>query len=231
MIIRAAERSLRTRFGDWREILYYRGQREIIALVFGEVSGKDKILCRVHSSCLSAHVLNSTECDCREQMEIAQRYIADNGSGLVIILDQDGKGNGHLALMLAARMASGESISQEEAYCRLGFESDARHYAEAAEVLVELGVLSIELLTNNPDKELQLRKAGISVVGTRQVALDLQLFPQLRQYYDEKAKLGHNVGTRSTNLSANRAAAVSDLAGVFDCNDSAGAGLMPSAPV
>jgi len=129
-------------------------------------------------------------------MEIAQRYIAENGCGLVIVLDQDGKGNGHLALMLAARMASEKSISQEEAYWRLGFKPDARDYAEAAEVLAELGVSSIELLTNNPDKEHRLRNSGISVVGTRQVALDLQSFPQLRRYYDEKAKQGHNVGVR-----------------------------------
>lgn len=193
VIQRQAERSLRTRFGDWREILYYRGQREIIALIFGEVSIRENIPCRVHSSCMSAHVLNSVECDCREQMEIAQRYIRDSGRGLVIILDQDGKGNGHRALMLAARMATEQSISQEAAYSRLGFRSDARDYAEAAEVLTDLEVSSIELLTNNPDKEAQLRKAGISVASTRQVALDLQSFPQLRQYYNEKAKLGHNV--------------------------------------
>ena len=193
MIIRMAERSLRTRSGDWQEILYYRGQREIIALVHGEVRGKAKVPCRVHSSCLSAHVLDSVECDCREQMAISQRYIADTGYGLIILLDQDGKGNGHLALMLSARMASEKSISQDEAYRQLGFEPDARNYVEAVEVLTELGVSSIELLTNNPDKEQLLRKAGISVVGTKQVALDLQSFPQLRQYYDEKAKLGHNV--------------------------------------
>jgi len=126
-------------------------------------------------------------------MAISQRYIADTGYGLIILLDQDGKGNGHLALMLSARMASEKSISQDEAYRQLGFEPDARNYVEAVEVLTELGVSSIELLTNNPDKEQLLRKAGISVVGTKQVALDLQSFPQLRQYYDEKAKLGHNV--------------------------------------
>ena len=90
-------------------------------------------------------------------------------------------------------MATENSISQETAYRQLGFKSDARDYAEAAEVLTDLEVSSIELLTNNPDKESQLRKAGISVASTRQVVLDLQSFPQLQQYYDEKAKLGHNV--------------------------------------
>ena len=199
---RAAERRLHTRFGDWREILYRRGRREIMVLIFGDVHGREQVPCRVHSMCLSAHVLNSAECDCREQMEIAQRYISDNGFGLVIVLDQEGKGNGHQALILAARKATEESITQDKAYRLLGFDPDARDYAEAVEVLVELKVSSIELLTNNPDKEAQLRKAGIPVAGTRQVALDLQLFPKLRRYYDEKAKLGHNVYVHSTPVSS-----------------------------
>jgi 3,4-dihydroxy 2-butanone 4-phosphate synthase/GTP cyclohydrolase II len=134
-------------------------------------------------------------------MEIAQHYIADNGCGLVIILDQEGKAHGHRALMLAARMSSDQGISQDEAYRLLGFRPpDARDYTEAAEVLTDLGVSSIELLTNNPDKECQLRKAGVSVASTTQVALDLKSYPQLKRYYDEKAKLGHNIYPRSTNL-------------------------------
>ena len=179
-------------------MLYQQGDHEIVALVYGEVRGKDNVFCRVHSSCLSAHVLNSVECDCREQMEISQQYIVANGCGLVIVLDQDGKGNGHGALMLAARLASEESISQEEAYRRLGFEPDARDYTEAAEVLMALGVSSIELLTNSPDKEARLRKAGIAVTRARQVALDLESFPQLKRYYDEKTRLGHNIAIHTT---------------------------------
>jgi 3,4-dihydroxy 2-butanone 4-phosphate synthase/GTP cyclohydrolase II len=129
-------------------------------------------------------------------MAIAQKYISEQGYGLVIILDQDGKGNGHLALMQAAKMASEESIPQSEAYQRLGFKRDARDYAEAAEVLTELGVCSIELLTNNPDKEIGLKSLGITIVATRQVALDLENFPELKRYYDEKAEQGHNVAVR-----------------------------------
>ena len=201
MIERSAERRLNTRFGNWREILYRQGKREIIALILGEVREEEKVPCRIHSSCLSAHVLNSTECDCREQMEIAQHYIANYGRGLVIVLDQEGKGNGHRALMLATTMASDQSISQDEAYRLLGFEPpDRRDYADAAAVLADLEVSSIELLTNNPDKEYQLRKAGVSVVSTTQVALDVELYPQLRRYYDEKATQGHNVHMRHTNL-------------------------------
>ncbi len=201
MIGREAERRLSTRFGNWQEILYRCGQREIIVLILGEVREGEEIPCRIHSSCLSAHVLNSVECDCREQMEMAQSYIAAYGRGVVIVLEQEGKGNGHQALMLAARMASDKSISQDQAYRLLGFDPpDSRDYTEAAEVLADLGVSSIELLTNNPDKESQLRKARVSVVRTTQIALDVKLYPRLRRYYDDKAKLGHNVYVRPINL-------------------------------
>jgi 3,4-dihydroxy 2-butanone 4-phosphate synthase/GTP cyclohydrolase II len=129
-------------------------------------------------------------------MEIAQEHISKQGCGLIIILDQDGRGNGHLALMKAARMASEESITQSKAYELLGFRPDARDYTEAADALNELGVSSIELLTNNPDKETGLRKLGISVVAIQPVALDLADFPELKRYYCEKAEEGHNVGAR-----------------------------------
>src|SRR5690349_8113159 len=116
MIKREAERRLSTRFGNWQEILYRRGQREIVVLLLGEVREGEGVPCRIHSSCLSAHVLNSIECDCREQMEMAQSYIATQKCGIIIVLEQEGMGNGHQALMLAAKMASDESISQDRAY-------------------------------------------------------------------------------------------------------------------
>ncbi len=72
MNIRLAEGNLKTKFGDFREILYYDGQSESIAIVMGDVAGEENVLCRVHSSCLGAHVFNSIECDCREQMEMLQ---------------------------------------------------------------------------------------------------------------------------------------------------------------
>ena len=99
MNIRLAERNLKTKFGEFKEILYYDGQRESIALVMGDVENGEDVLCRVHSRCISAHEFNSIECDCREQMEISQFLIEQNGSGVVIWLDQEGKGNGHLALI------------------------------------------------------------------------------------------------------------------------------------
>src|SRR5215469_16620000 len=99
MIKRLAERDLKTKFGVFREILYYDGQKESMAIVMGEIANGEDVLCRIHSHCVGAHVFNSIECDCREQMAAAQSMIEQDRRGVVIWLDQEGKGNGHLALI------------------------------------------------------------------------------------------------------------------------------------
>ena len=87
MNIRLAERELKTKFGIFSEILYYDGQAESIALVMGDVACGENVLCRVHSSCISAHVFNSIECECREEMETSQAMIEQAGKGIIIWLD------------------------------------------------------------------------------------------------------------------------------------------------
>jgi GTP cyclohydrolase II len=164
MIIRLAEGTLNTKFGMFNQILYYDGQKETIALVMGEVAQKENVLCRVHSHCISAHVFNSIECDCREQMEMAQRMIQQAGSGVIIWLDQEGKNNGHMALLLSRKLKD-EGISQAEAYKQLGYSEDARSYVRAGEILRELNVHSITLMTNNPEKTSQLREDGLVIAG------------------------------------------------------------------
>src|SRR5690348_17278231 len=99
MIIRLAKRELKTKYGVCTEILYYDGQKESIALVMGNVEDEENLLCRVHSHCIGAHVFNSIECTCREEMAASQALIEQAGKGVIIWLDQEGKGNGHLALM------------------------------------------------------------------------------------------------------------------------------------
>lgn len=193
MIVRLAERSLRTQFGDWAEVLYYDGDAECVALVYGTVSGQSRVPFRVHSDCISAHVFNSIECDCREQLAIAQIAIQEYGCGAILWLDQDGRGNGHMALMLAASLATAESIPQTEAYEKLGFSPDARHYGQAAAVIADLGILSIELLTDSPEKASALRDCGINVESTKSVSLDLVAHPQLRAYYADKVARGYSL--------------------------------------
>jgi GTP cyclohydrolase II len=148
MITRLAEGPLHTVFGTFQEILYEDGQRESIALVMGQVDEGQEIFCRVHAHCVGAHVFNSLECDCREQMALAQALIAHEGRGLIIWLDQEGRGHGHLAL-LRSRALQAQGWSQTEAYLRLGYTADARDYTSAAAILLDLGVRSIRLLTNS----------------------------------------------------------------------------------
>ena len=164
MIIKIAEGNLKTKFGEYREMLFYDGQKESIALVMGEVAGGEGVLCRVHSSCIFGHVFNSIECDCREQMEISQQMIQKEGKGIILWLDQEGKGNGHYALLKSVEYKR-SGLTQADAYEAAGFKKDARDYRAAAEMLKEMEVKSIRMLTNNPRKIETLARYGIQVVG------------------------------------------------------------------
>jgi 3,4-dihydroxy 2-butanone 4-phosphate synthase/GTP cyclohydrolase II len=170
MNIRLAERDLKTKFGNFREILYYDGQKESIALVMGDVEAKENVFCRIHSACVSAHVFNSVECECREEMETSQALIEREGKGIIIYLDQEGKGNGHLALMASIEHKKA-GLSQSEAYKKVGYEADARSFRPAAEILNELKVKSVVLLTNNAEKAEDLRRASIKVSDTQKLII------------------------------------------------------------
>lgn len=166
MHTRLAERELETKFGTFVEILYGAGQTESIALVMGDVAGDDNVLCRVHSACVGGHVFNSVECECADEMSAAQAAIQAAGKGVIIYLDQEGKGNGHLALMLSIQFKKA-GHSQSEAYEMAGFEADARSFRPAAEILKELNVRSIVLVTNNAKKAADLRQYSVHVSGTK----------------------------------------------------------------
>jgi len=197
MIIRLAEAPLHTKFGTFLEILYYDGQQESIAIVMGDVRQRDNVLCRLHSHCVSAHLFNSIDCDCREQMELAQVMVAQQGAGVIIWLDQDGRGNGHLALV-RSRALQEQGLSQTEAYVQLGYAADARQYTSAAAVLQELGVRSVVLMTNSPRKIDALQAAGMPIVGTRTLALDPGTDETLRRFYEDKIAQGHRIALGAT---------------------------------
>lgn len=171
MIIRVAERELRTKFGTFSEILYYDGQKESIALVMGDVANGESVLCRVHSHCIGAHVFNSIECECREQMAAAQAAIQEEGRGIVVWLDQEGKGNGHLALMQSIPHKRAGN-PQAEAYVKAGFRADDRDYRAAADILADLKVRSIILLANGADKSDELRRESITVSETKPLNIE-----------------------------------------------------------
>ncbi|RNL82225.1 GTP cyclohydrolase [Halostreptopolyspora alba] len=184
MIVPLARGPLHTRFGEFTEYLFYDGQSESIAIVKGEISAQDDVLCRVHSSCTSAHVFNGIECDCREQMSMAQEKIEKCGNGIIVWLDQDGKGNGRMAELLTARHRA-EGVPQTEAYAQLGFRRDARSFDRAAEILRFFEVGSIALMSNNPEKASGLRDCGVSVSTTVNLAV-VSDNPYLRKTYRDK---------------------------------------------
>ena len=162
MIARLAERALETRFGIFTEILYYDGKAESIALVVGEISGRYDVPVRMHSACISGHVFNSVECECAAEMAAAQQTIQNEGRGVIVYLDQEGKGNGHLALMKSIPFKRA-GHPQGEAYELAGYAADARDYGPAAAILQELGVASVRLLSENPTKADALRDLGLIV--------------------------------------------------------------------
>ena len=164
-MIRLADRPLDTKYGTFTEILFYDGQSESIALVIGEIAGGSEVLCRIHSACIGGHVFNSVECTCRQEMAAAQAAIAEAGQGVIIYLDQEGKGNGHLALMKSIPFKKA-GHSQADAYEMAGFERDARSFRPAAAILEELGVRSVVLMTGNAGKAKELSDLGITVSGT-----------------------------------------------------------------
>jgi GTP cyclohydrolase II len=164
MIVKLAEGKLRTAFGDYTEILYYDGQKESVAMLLGDVYGAEEVLCRLHSACLYGHYFNSLECDCRQQMELSQQLIQQAGRGIIILLDQEGKGNGHFAL-IQSKAYKQKGFSQADAYEAAGFKKDARDYRNVAEILQDLGVTSIRMLTDNPKKAETLIQYGVHVAG------------------------------------------------------------------
>lgn len=190
-VVRLADRPLATTFGAWQEVLYYNGISESLALVHGDVADQSDVPCRVHSACISSHVFNSIECDCREQMLLAQAMVREHGCGIVIWLNQEGRGNGHLALMRVARLSAEQNIPQTAAYEMLGYGDDQRQYGTAAAILCDLGVASIRLISNSPAKVEALRESGIEVLGMLPVAVDLADHPQLQAYYADKVARGH----------------------------------------
>ena len=170
MIKRLASRELETKFGTFTEILYYDGQKESMAIVMGDVAERDNVLCRVHSHCVGAHVFNSIECTCREEMAAAQSAIEAEGHGVIIWLDQEAKGNGHLALIESIPFK--KEHGQARAYEMAGYKPDARDYRAAAQILRDLRVRSIVLLANSGSKADELRKQSVTVSSLQPVVID-----------------------------------------------------------
>ncbi|MFO0616622.1 MAG: GTP cyclohydrolase II [Polyangiaceae bacterium] len=169
-----AEAPVPTRFGDFRMMVFNFGDLDAapnggsnlspdhVALVMGDVRGKHRVTTRVHSECLTSEVFGSLKCDCKEQLEAAQTEVARRGCGVVLYLRQEGRGIG-LANKIRAYDLQSQGHDTVDANRLLNLPDDTRDYAAAAAMLEHLGVASIRLLTNNPEKVESLRKLGVTV--------------------------------------------------------------------
>lgn len=190
MIRELARGPLQTQFGDWLHILYWDGRQQAIAMVYGDVEGKTALPTRVHSSCITSHVFMSTECDCREQLGKTMVFIQTAGAGVIVWLDHEGRANGMMA-HIASQQLKRAGLTQADAYKKLGYPADARTYEAAAEILRDLKVESITVLTNNPTKVDALRRAGLPVVqGSERVYINPDNAILAKQYQD-KISEGH----------------------------------------
>jgi 3,4-dihydroxy 2-butanone 4-phosphate synthase/GTP cyclohydrolase II len=198
LIHSVAEARLPTPYGEFRvvggefRVVGYANDvdaREHVALVFGEVGGKDDVLVRMHSRCLTGDVFGSERCDCGWQLRSAMRMIAEAGAGVVVYLDQEGRGIGLLNKIKAYEL---QDVGHDtvEANKRLGFAPDLRNYGIGAQILVDLGLSSIRILTNNPRKLVGVEGYGLKIV--ERVAIEPDRTEENSDYLDAKRdKLGH----------------------------------------
>jgi 3,4-dihydroxy 2-butanone 4-phosphate synthase / GTP cyclohydrolase II len=191
LVRREVEVDLPTRFGSFRLIAYSTSVDDAVhlALVKGEVPADRPVLVRVHSECLTGDLFHSERCDCGEQMEAALQAIAARDSGVFVYMRQEGRGIGLLNKLKAYRLQD-EGSDTVEANHRLGFPADLREYGLGAQILADLGVTAMELITNNPRKIVGLDSHGLKVVG--RVPLEVRPNARNREYLvTKKTRLGH----------------------------------------
>jgi GTP cyclohydrolase II len=191
---KVAEADFPTRWGHFR-ILGYEGStsddrrvEEAVALVMGDIHLSPPIV-RVHSQCLTGDVFGSLRCDCRQQLEMALAMIGSAGAGILVYEQKEGRGIGLMAKLQAYALQD-RGLDTVEANEQLGFKADHREFEIPALILRDLGVRTVRLLSNNPDKVAALERAGIKV--TERVSAEVEAHSQSERYLQtKKEKLGH----------------------------------------
>lgn len=180
-----------TMYGDFQLSLYRAKTdgKNHVALVCGDVANSKDVLVRVHSECLTGDVFGSLRCDCGPQLQHALQQIADEGCGVLVYMRQEGRGIG-LEPKIQAYKLQEQGLDTVEANLKLGYPMDLREYGIGAQILVDLGLKTIRLLTNNPRKVVGLEGYGLRIVG--QVPIRVRPNPHNRRYLKtKKLKLGH----------------------------------------
>jgi len=200
-IRKVAEADFPTRWGTFR-ILGFQGARseaspgcesapkaeDLVALVMGDIHAAPPLV-RIHSQCLTGDVFGSLRCDCRQQLEMALKNIAEEGAGILLYEQQEGRGIGIMAKLKAYELQD-QGLDTVEANQKLGFAADCRDYDLAAGALKLLGVSRVRLMTNNPDKVAAMEAAGISV--TERVSAEVESQESFERYLRTKQeKMGH----------------------------------------
>jgi 3,4-dihydroxy 2-butanone 4-phosphate synthase / GTP cyclohydrolase II len=193
LVQREVEVRLPTAYGDFKAVAYRSlvDNKHHIALVKGEVEGQDDVLVRVHSECLTGDVFHSMRCDCGEQLESALSMIEAEGSGVLLYLAQEGRGIGLLNKLHAYKLQE-EGLDTVDANLKLGLPADLRDYGIGAQILADLGLTSIRILTNNPKKIIGMEGYGLSV--TDQLPIQSVPNPHNESYLRAKReRLGHTL--------------------------------------
>ncbi len=193
LVHRVAEAKLPTEFGDFQVVAYTNDVdgREHVALIKGEVADKEDVLVRMHSECLTGDVFHSQRCDCGQQLHASLRRIEEDGQGVLVYMKQEGRGIGLLNKIRAYQLQE-NGADTVEANELLGFPADLRDYGIGVQVLLDLGIKSMRLMTNNPKKIIGLQGYGLSV--TEQVPITVKPNRHNESYLRAKReKMGHMI--------------------------------------
>jgi 3,4-dihydroxy 2-butanone 4-phosphate synthase/GTP cyclohydrolase II len=191
LVQREVEVRMPTAHGEFRAVAYRSlvDNKHHVALVKGEVDGEEDILVRVHSECLTGDVFHSLRCDCGEQLESALSMIEAEGRGVLLYLAQEGRGIGLLNKLHAYKLQE-EGLDTVDANLKLGLPADLRDYGIGAQILVDLGLTSIRIMTNNPKKIVGLEGYGLEV--TDQIPIQAVPNEFNREYLrTKKERMGH----------------------------------------